>query len=42
MASLEDIKNLIGTKRTFLSANSETFSKFSCKKDVYDFLKNHL
>ena len=40
--SLNDIKELIGTKRTYESTHAEIFSKFSCKSDIYDYMKNHL
>ena len=41
-SSLKDIKDMIGTKRTYQNTNAEIFSKFSSKADLYDYLKNHL
>ena len=41
-SSLKDIKDMIGTKRTYQNIKAEIFSKFSSKADLYDYLKNHL
>ena len=42
ISSLTDIKEQIGTKRRYEGANSEIFSRFSSKSDLYDYMRNHL
>ena len=33
---------MIGQKRSYQSANSDTFNSFSSKSDLFDYMKNHL